>query len=66
MLDEDTGPEKAYERITDRIAESVLDASDEEIREEIVAAGEDPDESAERLRAVLLDVVRRYRERRGR
>ncbi len=66
MRDDDRDPETLYERLIHFCAESVFDASDEEIREEMRAAGEDPDEAAERLRHRLLDVVRQFREQRNR
>lgn len=53
--------EERYERIIAGAAASVLDATDEEIEEEVRAAGEDPDEVAERLRQRLLDLVGRNR-----
>ncbi len=52
------------QRVVDAIAASVLKASDEEIEEEIRAEGEDPDASAQRLRARLLGLVDREREQR--
>ena len=57
---------EAYLRMVHFAAESVFDASDEEITEAMLEKGEDPEESAERLRTALLDVARRYRERKGR
>ena len=42
----------------------MLKATDEEIEEEVRAAGEDPDASAERLRARLLGLVEKEREQR--
>ncbi len=49
-----------------RGTEAALEASDEEITEAMLEAGKEPKENAERLRAVLLGVARRYRERKGR
>ncbi len=51
-------------RAVDRIASSVLKATDEEIEEELRAEGEDPDASAEQLRAQLLGLVDSEREKR--
>lgn len=57
----------ALERIMDGIVESILEASDEEIEDDVRALGEDPDEAAMRTRKVMLDAVRRFRaERRER
>jgi hypothetical protein len=53
------------ENIIGGAAESVFDASDEEIAAELRSMGEDPDAAAEKLRSVLLDAVDRY-ERSGR
>ncbi len=71
MTDDEIRGREAYVRLVHLIAESVFDASDEEITEEMLAAGEDPEESAERLRAVMLDAAQRglehrLREGRGR
>ena len=60
------GDAEVYLRLVHFAAESALDASDEEITEAMLEKGEDPEESAERLRAALLAVARRYRERKGR
>jgi len=51
-------------RVVDRIASSVLEATDEEIEEELRAEGEDPAASAEELRAQLLGLVDSEREKR--
>jgi hypothetical protein len=45
------------ESIYNGIAESVLEASDEEIEEEMRAEGLDPAEEAERVRAILRSAV---------
>lgn len=57
--------EKELENIVNVAAESVFDASDEEIAEELRSMGEDPDAVADDVRAVLLGAVDRY-ERSGR
>ena len=62
MAEEELDYEVAWERLVHRFAESVFDASDEEIEEEMRAAGEDPEEAADRLRARLREVARRCRE----
>ena len=58
-------PERNYPReleaIMEGLAESVLEASDEEILEEAREAGEDVEESAEGIRAGLLEVMRKQR-----
>lgn len=54
--------ELELKRVVDAIAVSVLEASDEEIEEEVRAAGDDPDGSAERLRGRLLGLVEKQRE----
>lgn len=43
------------------LAESVLDATDEEIEEEIRAEGLDPEEEAEKVRRILRDAVKNHR-----
>ncbi len=60
----DADSELELRRVVDQIASSVLEATDEEIEEEVRAEGEDPDASAERLRARLLGLVDREREKR--
>ncbi len=52
-------------RVADR-RRVLSDASCEETTAPKLAAGEKPKENAARLRAVLLEVARRYRERKGR
>lgn len=55
------------ERLLDGILESILEAPEEEIDEDLRAAGEDPDAAAERLRGRLAATVERHRfRRRGR
>ena len=66
MRDDDVDPAEAYVRLVHFVAESAFEATDEEITEEMLEMGKDPTENAERLRAVMLDVARRYRERKGR
>ncbi len=60
----DPSHEEGFRHIIDRAAESVLDATDEEIREEMRLAGDDPEEAAERLRAKLRDASERGRKHR--
>ena len=52
---------EAYVRLAHVVAESAFDATDEEIEEEMLDAGEDLGENAERLRAVMLDAAERGR-----
>ena len=52
-------PEEQLRNIFDALAESVMEATDEEIMEEIRERGEDPAEVAERVRKVLLDAIRK-------
>lgn len=49
--------------IMDALADSVLDASDEEVREEVRADGEDPTDLAGRTKSTLLSAVRVHRRR---
>ena len=63
MTDDEVRGAEAYVRLVHLIADSAFDATDEEIAEEMSELGEDVEENAERLRAVMLDVVRRHRER---
>ncbi len=60
----DSSREPGYGNVIDRAAESVLEATDEEIREEMLSAGDDPEEAAERLRAKLRDAAERGRRHR--
>ncbi len=64
MATHDPSPDPGYRRIIDRAAESVLEATDEEIREEMRLAGDDPEEAAERLRAKLRAAAERGRKQR--
>lgn len=43
--------------LTDTLAESVLEASDAEVVDEVRAGGRDPDEEAERVRGILFRAV---------
>ena len=56
--------EEELEAIMFALAESVAEASDEEILEETRAQGEDPTEAAGRVRNVLLNAAKTYRQRR--
>lgn len=58
--------EKELEGIAGGIVDSIFEAADEEILEEVVAAGKDPVESAERVRGVLMDAVMKHRKERMR
>jgi hypothetical protein len=50
------------ENILDRLADSVLELSDEEIVSEVREAGADPEEYAEHTRTVLLGAVQKFDE----
>ena len=70
MFDRDGG-QKKLQRLADRRAEPVFEASDEESRAEVFVRGGAPRETfclenPERLRAALLEIAGRYRERRSR
>jgi len=56
--------EEELRAIMNALAESVAEASDEEILEETRAQGKDPTEAAGRVRNVLLDAGKAYRQRR--
>ncbi len=56
---EDIEGEEAYVRVVHFAAESALEASDEEVREAMLEAGEDPKDNADRLRAKLFEAARR-------
>jgi hypothetical protein len=49
--------------LADSLAESVLRASDEEIIEEVQAAGKVPDDEADRLRGILIRAVSAHKRR---
>ncbi len=57
---------EAYERLARYLTEAAFEALDEGSRAALLDAEEDPHENAERLRAAMLDVLRRLRPRRGR
>ena len=61
---EDIEGEEAYLKEVHFAAESALEASDEEIREAMLEAGEDPKENADRLRAKMLEAAERGRKHR--
>ncbi len=61
---EDIEEREAYARLVHHLAESALDATDEEIEEEMAELGEDLDENAERLRAKMLEAAERGRKHR--
>ena len=64
MATRDPQLEEAYEDLVHLAAESAFDASDEEIREEMLAAGEDPKAAADRLRAKMREAAERGRKHR--
>ena len=53
-------PDVRLQFLIDGIAESVLEASDEELLEELHEEGRNPAEEAEAIRRVLLDAVDLY------
>jgi hypothetical protein len=55
--------EEKLKRIANAVAESIFEASDEEILEEVREAGEDPEAVASHVRSVLSDAVRAHRKR---
>ena len=50
-------PERVVESILQGLAESVIDASDEDILEECRERGEDPEKEAENIRRILLEAI---------
>jgi hypothetical protein len=56
--------EKELQAIMYALAESVAEASDEDILTETQEDGENPDDAAERVRNVLLGAVKDFRQRR--
>jgi len=62
MSDKKTDEQKLAALI-EALGESVLEASDEEIVEELRLAGIDPDAEAARLKARMLATVRSFRQR---
>ena len=61
---EDIHGAEEYLKLVHFAAESALEASDEEITQAMEEAGRDPKESADRLRAKLLDAAERGRKQR--
>lgn len=57
----DENAEKKLRRVLEAVAESIVDASDKEIIEELKAQGEDPAAVASRVRTVLLRGVAMHR-----
>lgn len=57
MPDDNREYRKELRHLMNSLAESVAEASDEEILEEVRAAGEDPSSEAERLREILMRAV---------
>ena len=55
--------EREFKLIMDALAESVLEADDDEIAEEIREEGLEPEEEAENIRQVLRDAVTNYQKR---
>lgn len=58
------GYDEELEAIMNALADSVAETSDEDILEEARAEGKDPGEAATRVRNVLLDAAKAYRQRR--
>ncbi len=61
MASENRDHRQELERILDGIVESIMEAPEEEVDEDLRAAGEDPDAAADRLRARLAGTVERHR-----
>ncbi len=61
---EDVEGEETFLKVVHFAAEAALEASDEEIREAMLEAGEDPKENADRLRAKMLEAAERGRKHR--
>ncbi len=57
-------PLAALERILSGIVDSILDAPEEEIDDDLRAVGEDPEKAAMRARQLALDAVQQHRARR--
>lgn len=51
---------EALQNVFERLADSVFELSDEEICDEVRKAGADPEEYAERTRAVLLQALQKF------
>ncbi len=61
MAADDRDHELEHERILDGIVESILEAPEAELDDDLRAAGDDPDAAADRLRARLASTVERRR-----
>lgn len=55
--------EEKLDALIDALGDSVLEASDEEILEELRMSGVDPDAEAARLKAMMLGTVKAFRQR---
>ncbi len=64
MAAENRNHEQELKRILDGVVDSILEAPEDEIDDDLRAAGEDPDAAAERLRAKLAGTVERHRSHR--
>lgn len=62
MSSKRTDAEK-LDALIDALGDSVLEASDEEILEELRMSGVDPDAEAARLKAIMLGTVKAFRQR---
>ncbi|MEE8523537.1 MAG: hypothetical protein V3T72_06365 [Thermoanaerobaculia bacterium] len=59
-----TDPEEKLERLAAGIVDTIFEMSDEEILEQARAAGKDPEATAERVRGVMMDAVKKHRKQR--
>jgi len=63
MADRTRNYEEEVARIEDELSESTLYMTDEEIVEEIRAEGRDPDQVNDRVKQILRDTTKQYRQR---
>lgn len=64
MEPERDNPEEELRALWDVFAESIAESSDEEVLAEAREEGEDPHETAERVRSALRDAVKSFQQRR--
>lgn len=62
MSDNERNYHQELINLMDMLSEPILTMSDEEIRQEIIEDGEDPDEVAARVKQIISDVVARHKE----
>ena len=63
MVNNDKTDEQRLDALTDALADSILQATDDENFEELRLSGVDPDAEAARLKAIMLATMKAFRQR---